>query len=106
MFIYDTKLPFEVRITRPDMKYYLLLDRQLKGCSSGLKQAAVYIRQSFMINNPTFHDIFMRLGARQISDMEVLSCIIHQMHGEDDRYYDESVSYTHLSQMRVCMYPS
>ena len=90
MFIYDTKLPFEVRITRPDMKYYLLLDRQLKGCSSGLKQAAVYIRQSFMINNPTFHDIFMRLGARQISDMEVLSCIIHQMHGEDDRYYDES----------------
>ena len=56
MFIYDTKLPFEVRITRPDMKYYLLLDRQLKGCSSGLKQAAVYIRQSFMINNPTFHD--------------------------------------------------
>ena len=46
MFIYDTKLPFEVRITRPDMKYYLLLDRQLKGCSSGLKQAAVYIRQS------------------------------------------------------------
>ena len=62
MFIYDTKLPFEVQITRPDMKYYLLLDRQLKGCSSGLKQAAVYIRQSFMINNPTFHDIFMRLG--------------------------------------------
>ena len=45
MFIYDTKLPFEVRITRPDMKYYLLLDRQLKGYSSSLKQAAVYIRQ-------------------------------------------------------------
>ena len=90
MFIYDTKLPFEVQITRPDMKYYLLLDRQLQGCSSGLKQASVYIRQSFMINNPTFHDIFMRLGARQISDMEVLSHIIHQMHGEDDRYYDES----------------
>lgn len=78
MFIYDTKLPFEVQITRPDMKYYLLLDRQLQGCSSGLKQASVYIRQSFMINNPTFHDIFMRLGARQISDMEVLSRVIHQ----------------------------
>ena len=34
MFIYDTKLPFEVRITRPDMKYYLLLDRQLKAAAA------------------------------------------------------------------------
>ena len=58
MFIYDTKLPFEVRITRPDMKYYLLLDRQLKGCSSGLKQAAVYIRPV----SYTHLDVYKRQG--------------------------------------------
>lgn len=34
--------------------------------------------------------IFLCDWVQQISDMEVLSCIIHQMHGEDDRYYDES----------------
>lgn len=90
MFLYDEKLPIHVQIIRPDMKYYLLLDRHLDGCKRGLKQASVYIAQSFMIHNSKFHDIFMRLGASQLSDMEVLSALIHQMHGEDDRYYDES----------------
>lgn len=90
MFIYDTVLPMEVRITRPDFKYYLLLDRQLEGCKPGLEQAQVYVRQSFMIHNQEFHDIYMRLAARLMSDMEVLAVLIHQMHGVDDRYYDES----------------
>lgn len=90
MFIYDKKIPMEVQITRPDMKYYLLLDRQLEGCKAGLEQANVYIRQSFMIHNEEFREIFLRLGARQITNMEILAKLIHQMHGEDDRYYDES----------------
>lgn len=90
MILYDEKLPIQVQIIRPDMKYYLLLDRHLDGCRRGLKQANVYIAQSFMIHNKKFKDIFMRLGASQLSDMEVLSVLIHQMHGEDDRYYDES----------------
>lgn len=90
MFIYQPEHAYNVQITRPDMKYYLLLDRQLQGCHRGLQQATVYIRQSFMIHNPDFSNIFMRLGARCVNDMEVLSALIHQMHGEDDRYYDES----------------
>ncbi|MGX8851601.1 manganese catalase family protein [Amedibacillus sp. YH-ame10] len=90
MFIYEDKLPVEVHITRPNAQYYLLLDHQLQGCKSGLEQALVYIRQSFMIHNEEFHDVYMQLGAKLLNDMEVLSDVIHQMHGEDDRYYDES----------------
>lgn len=90
MFIYDTKIPIKIEVSRPNPKYYLLLDLQLEGTKHGLEQATVYIRQSFMIHNQEFHDMFMRLGAKLMSDMEVLARLIHLMHGEDDRYYDES----------------
>lgn len=90
MFIYDTKLPIEIKIDRPDPESYFLLDSILHGTSTGLKQAMVYVRQAFMIHNETFQQIFMRLGAKQMSDMEILAVLIHLEHGEDDRYYDES----------------
>lgn len=90
MFIYENTQPYVVRITRPDFQYYLLLDRELRGCEDGCRQAGVYVRQAFMIHNEEFHDIYMRLAARLLSDMEVLAKLLHQMHGEDDRYYDES----------------
>lgn len=90
MVTYEMKLPIEVQITRPDAKYYILLDRQLEGCKEGLQQATVYIRQSFMIHDEAHREVFMKLGTRKITDMEVLAKLIHQMHGVDDRYYDES----------------
>lgn len=90
MFSYDTKLLHKVEIDCPNIKYYIVLDRNLKGCRDGLEQAAVYIRQGFMLNNVKFHDYFMQLGARKLNDMEVLSDLLHKMHGVDDRYYDET----------------
>ena len=90
MFIYEDKLPVKVQVTRPDPHYYQLLDEQLEGCKAGLQQAQVFIQQAFMIHNLEFHDIYMRLASKLLSDMEVLENLIHQMHGEDDRYYDES----------------
>lgn len=90
MFSYDEKLLYKVEIDRPDMKYYVLLDRNLQGCRDGLQQAIVYIRQGFMIHNPTFHNTFMQLATRKINDMEILSDLLHKMHGVDNRYYDES----------------
>ena len=41
MFSYDEKLLYKVEIDRPDMKYYVLLDRNLQGCRDGLQQAMV-----------------------------------------------------------------
>lgn len=90
MFLYDNKLPMQVEIDRPDPQTYFLLDTKLHGTKAGLDQAMVYIRQAFMIHNETFHETFMRLGAKEITNMELLAKLIHLEHGEDDRYYDES----------------
>lgn len=90
MFLYDKKLPIEIKIDRPDPESYFLLDSILHGTSAGLQQAMVYVRQAFMIHNQTFQQILMRLAAKQITEMEILAVLIHLEHGEDDRYYDES----------------
>lgn len=90
MFMYENKLPLDILIDRPDPQFYELMDHEQNGCAAGLHQAMVYIRQSFMIHNQSFHDLFLRLGASRITDMEILAGLLHQLHGVDDRYYDES----------------
>ena len=90
MFAYQGEKTFEVRNIHPNARYYHLLDRQLHGCEEGLRQAVCYIRQAFMMHNPKFSHIYMELAVMLLSDMEVLSDMLHQLHGVDDRYYDES----------------
>lgn len=90
MFAYQGKKAFEVRNIHPSVQYYQLLDQQLHGCEGGLKQAMCYIRQAFMIHNPKFSHMYMELAVMLLSDMEVLSDMLHQLHGVDNRYYDES----------------
>lgn len=90
MFLYDEKKPFHSTQVKPDPILYEALDNELHGCLGELNQAMLYIRQSFMIHNLTFKEIFLKLGAKRISDMEVLADLLHKLHGEDDRYYDES----------------
>lgn len=89
MLRYENRLPIEVQVERPDFKSYILLDQQLQGTRLGLISAMCYIRDSFMLNNDDFRYMFMELGMKEIGHMEVLSMLIHQMHGSDDRYYDE-----------------
>ena len=90
MLLYDNKLTSSVMIKRPDPQTYYLLDTMLQGTKLGLNQAMKYFRQAFMIHNETFYETFMRLGAKEISNMEIVAKLLHQEHGEDDRYLDES----------------
>lgn len=90
MIYYKRMIPFDVQVTRPDFSHYLLLDREFGGCKRGLEAALSYIRDSYMINNDDFRFMFMEIGVKEINDMEVFAKLLHQMHGSDDRYYDES----------------
>lgn len=89
MITYERVLPMNVSITKPDFKSYLLLDREFQGTRLGLTSAMCYIRDSFMIHNDDFSYFFMQMGAKEITHMELLSEVLHQLHGSDDRYYDE-----------------
>lgn len=89
MLQYERRLPIHVQIERPDFKSYLLLDQQFQGTRIGLVSAMSYIRDSFMIHNDDFRYMFMELGIKEIEHMEIVSLLLHQMHGSDDRYFDE-----------------
>lgn len=89
MIRYERQLPIDVKIDRPDFKSYLLLDQEFQGTRLGLHQAMSYIRDSFMIHNDDFRYFYMEMGAKEITHMEILSVLLHQLHGSDDRYYDE-----------------
>ena len=95
MYLYDNQLPMEINNITPDPKLYEYMDHECGGCEKGLQLAILYLRQSFMIHNPTFHELFRRIAARRLSDMEVLAELLHHLHGEDDRYYDESLHLFH-----------
>lgn len=89
MITYEKTLPIKVAIQRPDFKSYLLLDREFQGTRLGLMSAVAYIRDSFMIHNDDFRFLYMQMGVKEITHMELLAQVLHQMHGSDDRYYDE-----------------
>lgn len=89
MITYEKDMAIPVQVTRPDFKSYLLLDRSFQGTLLGLTSAMSYIRDSYMINNDDFRYFYMQMGIKEINHMEVFSELLHQMHGSDDRYYDE-----------------
>lgn len=89
MIHYEPKQAIEVTLQRPDFQNFLLLDQQLQGTKLGMDLAMKYMRDSFMINNGDFRFMYMQMGVKTINHMEVLAQLIHQMHGSDDRYYDE-----------------
>lgn len=89
MITYEKALPMNVSIDRPDFKSYLLLDKEFQGTRVGLMSAMSYIRDSFMIHNDDFSYFFMQMGTKEITHMELISELLHQLHGSDDRYYDE-----------------
>lgn len=90
MYLYENQLPMKMNDITPNAQLYEYLDHECGGTEEGLQLAMLYLRQSFMIHNETFHDLFRRLAARRLSDMEILAELLHCLHGEDDRYYDES----------------
>lgn len=89
MITYEKDLPIAVTVDRPDFKSYLLLDREFQGTRLGLMSAMAYIRDSFMINNDDFRFMYMQMGVKEITHMELMAKLLHLMHGSDDRYYDE-----------------
>lgn len=89
MITYEKGLVIPVQVTRPDFKSYLLLDRNFQGTLLGLTSAMSYIRDSYMIHNDDFRYFYVQMGIKEMNHMELLSELLHQMHGSDDRYYDE-----------------
>ncbi|MDO7786628.1 manganese catalase family protein [Desulforamulus aquiferis] len=83
MFLHDKRLLENVRVERPNPTYAALLSEQLGGPQGELKAAMQYISQSFRIKDPEIKDLFLDIGAEELSHMEMVATTINLLNGHD-----------------------
>jgi len=83
MFKHDKALLREVKVERPNPQYANLMQEQLGGPNGELKAALQYLSQSFRIKDPIIKDLFMDIGAEELSHMEMVAQTINLLNGHD-----------------------
>lgn len=83
MFKHDKELLEIVKIEKPNPTYAAMLTEQLGGPQGELKAAMQYISQSFRIKDPEIKDLFMDIGAEELSHMEMVATTINLLNGHD-----------------------
>ncbi|MBK1813611.1 manganese catalase family protein [Clostridium sp. YIM B02505] len=83
MFKHEKQLLREVKVERINPQYAVLMQEQLGGANGELKAALQYISQSFRIEDPTIKDLFLDIGAEELSHMEMVSQTINLLNGHE-----------------------
>ncbi|ACB85436.1 manganese catalase family protein [Natranaerobius thermophilus] len=83
MFNHDKQLLQQVKVDRPNPTYAAMLQEQLGGPNGELKAAMQYISQSFRIKDPEIKDLFLDIGAEELSHMEMVAATINMLYGHD-----------------------
>ena len=83
MFKHEKQLFHPVTVERPNRQYAVLLQEQLGGANGELKAAMQYLSQSFRIKDPEIKDLFMDIGAEELSHLEMVAQTINLLNGHD-----------------------
>lgn len=86
MFKHEKKLLQDVKVERVNPQYAVLMQEQLGGANGELKAALQYISQSFRIEDPTIKDLFLDIGAEEMSHMEMVAQTINLLNGHEVDY--------------------
>jgi len=86
MFRHEKQLLNPVKVERPNPQYAVLLQEQLGGGNGELKAAMQYISQSFRIKNQEIKDLFLDIGAEELSHMEMVATTINLLNGHEVDY--------------------
>lgn len=86
MFEHKKQLLQEVKVEKPNPQYAVLLQEQLGGANGELKAAMQYLSQSFRIKDKAIKDLFLDIGAEELSHMEMVATTISLLNGHDVDY--------------------
>ncbi|MDF3000898.1 MAG: ydbD 2 [Bacillota bacterium] len=86
MFKHEKQLLNPIKIERPNPQYAVLLQEQLGGGNGELKAAMQYISQSFRIKDQEIKDLFLDIGAEELSHMEMVATTINLLNGHEVDY--------------------
>ena len=83
IFEHKKQLLHEVKVEKPNPQYAVLIQEQLGGGNWELKAALQYLSQSFRIKDPEIKDLFLDIGAEELSHMEMVAQTINLLNGHD-----------------------
>ena len=83
MFKHEKQLLHPVWVERPNLTYAALLQEQLGGGNGELKAGMQYISQSFRVTDKAIKDLFLDIGAEELSHMEMVATAINLLNGSD-----------------------
>ncbi|HHX77086.1 MAG TPA: manganese catalase family protein [Firmicutes bacterium] len=83
MFKHEKPTLHEVKVDNPNPNYAAMLMEQLGGANGELKAAMQYISQSFRIKDQEIKDLFLDIGAEELSHMEMVATMINMFNGHD-----------------------
>lgn len=83
MFKHDKKLLGDVKVDKPNPQYAVLMQEQLGGGNGELKAALQYISQSFRVKDEAIKDLFLDIGAEELSHMEMVAQTINLLNGHE-----------------------
>ncbi len=86
MFKHEKQLLNPVKIEKAKPQYAVLLQEQLGGGNGELKAAMQYISQSFRVKDQEIKDLFLDIGAEELSHMEIVATTINMLNGHDVDY--------------------
>lgn len=86
MFKHDKALLRDVKVEKPNPQYAILMQEQLGGANGELKAAMQYLSQSFRIKDPAIKDLFLDIGAEELSHMEMVAQTINLLNGHKVDY--------------------
>jgi Mn-containing catalase len=83
VFEHKKQLLHEVKVEIPNPQYAVLMQEQLGGGNGEVKAAMQYLSQSFRIKDPEIKDLFLDIGAEELSHMEMVAQTINLLNGHD-----------------------
>lgn len=86
MFKHEKQLLNPVRVEKPNPQYAALMQEQLGGGNGELKAAMQYISQSFRVKDVAIKDLFLDIGAEELSHMEMVATTINMLNGSEVDY--------------------
>ncbi|EHI98804.1 Catalase [Clostridium sp. DL-VIII] len=98
MFEHKKQLLRDVKVERINPQYAVLMQEQLGGGNGELKAAMQYISQSFRVKDPEIKDLFLDIGAEELSHMEMVAQTINLLNGHevDNRKVENGEIETHV----------
>lgn len=79
MFVYEKKLQYPVRITRPDPRMAAVIISQYGGPDGEMAASLRYLSQRFSMNDPKVKGLLTDIGVEELGHLEIVGAMVYQL---------------------------